>query len=322
MFKNKFFAFLSLTVFAVLFLVSCEEDVVGPDPGDKPKPSPASNLQATSLNATTILLTYEISPSETNTLFKDYLLTWKEANGPTAGEEKVILKGTNPFEVTNLTEGKVYEFTLVARFTNDQVSSAISVKWSPATRFVETVNSSPIRAYETASDLGSGIQMFYANEEGPRVRKVANGKDWDFGIRTSDNKIEIGSATKLAYNYPAGQKPEATFFFKDYFLAESLDKVFDSKAMNDNLSRPDSTYKEITFDLTKETDPKNVVFYVRKYQPGQTRYNYAKIMMKRPAGGGSFLQGTSPNRYIEFEISYQKTVDVPYAKVSNNNSSN
>lgn len=45
-------------------------------------------------------------------------------------------------------------------------------------------------------------------------------------------------------------------------------------------------------------------------------------MAKRPAGGGSFLQGTSPNRYIEFVVSYQKTPDVPYAKTSNDNAKN
>lgn len=320
MLKNKFLLLLASFSFALIMFTACSEDSsVNPDPDPQPKPSPAVNLQATSINATTIHIRYEASPSESNTLFKDYQLTWKE-DGPAAGDSKVVLKGTNPVEVAGLAEGKVYLFTLVARYTNDSVSSPVTVSWSPASRFIKNVNDDVIKVYETASDFGSGLQMFYEAEGAPRVRKVANGKDWDLGIRTTDNKILIGSATKLLYNYPTGQEPDPTNFYKDYFTAASLNDIFDSRAMNDG--DRNTNYTEKTFDLTNYTDAKNVIFYVRKFQPGQTRYNYAKVMAKRPASGGSFLQGSAPNRYIEFEISYQKTVDVPYAKTPNNNAKN
>ena len=52
---------------------------------------------------------------------------------------------------------------------------------------------------------------------------------------------------------------------------------------------------------------------MRFKQAGKTDYNYAKVLVKY--NNGSFLQGTSPNRYVEFEISYQKVTGVPYAKV-------
>jgi hypothetical protein len=302
-------------------MFSCSENTVNPDPDVQPKPSPASNLQAASINATTIHISYDISASESNSLFKDYQLTWKEDGGPLAGDSKVVLKGTKPIEVTGLSEGKIYLFTLVARYTNDSVSSPVTVKWSPSTRFTETVNNAEIRVYETASDFGSGLQIFYEAEGGPRVRKVVNGKDWDFGIRTTDNKLIIGSATKLSYNFVAPQLPGPTQFFADKFYADSLNGVFDSQAMN--AGAREAKYSEMTFDLTSETNPKNIVFYVRKpLASDATKYNYAKIMLKRPAGGGSFLQGSGTNRYFEFEISYQKGVNVPYAKTSKNNSSN
>lgn len=319
MFKNKLFVLLAIFAVVLFSFTACEENVVDPDPTTQPKPSPASNLMATSIDATTIHLKYDISPSETNSLFKDYELSWKE-DGPSAGDSKVVLKGTSPIEVTGLTEGKIYLFTLVARYTNDSVSTPITVNWSPASRFVKNNNEDVIKVYETASSFGSGLQMFYEAEGAPRVRTVANGGDWDLGIRTTDNKIVIGSATKLTYNFPSGNTPQPTMLFKDFYKAGSLDEVFDSRAMNDGTRN--NEYSELTFDITNETDTNNVIFYVRKYQPGSTRYNYAKVMAKRSAQGGSFLQGSSPNRYIEFEISYQKTPDVPYAKTANNNSTN
>lgn len=319
MLKNKIFILMASVALSFFALTACEE-TVSPIDNDQPKPSPASNLMATSIDATTIHLKYQISPSESNSLFKDYQISWKENGGPTVGESKVVLRGTNPIEVSNLTEGKIYLFTLTARYTNDSVSTPITVLWSPASRFVNNNNDDVIKVYETASGFGSGLQMFYSTANAPRVRTVANGSDWDLGIRTTDNKIVIGSATKLTYNFPSGQTPDPTMFYKDYFKAGSLDDVFDSRAMNDGTR--DTEYSELSFDLTNLVDANNVIFYVRKLQPGQTRYNYAKVMAKRPAQGGSFLQGSSPNRYIEFEISYQKTTDVPYAKTANNNVTN
>jgi len=321
MLKNKFLLLLSSFAVIAIMMVSCDSNTVDPDPDPQPKPSPASNLQATSINATTIHVKFEDSPSESNLLFKDYQLSWKEDGGPTVGDSKVVLANDpNIVEVTGLTEGKVYLFTLVARYTNDSISTPITVQWSPASRFTLNNNDDEIKVYETSSNFGSGLQMFYESDGAPRVRTVANGKDWDIALDTRDNKIIIASASKVGYNFPTGQTPEPTYFYKDYFTASSLNEIFDSRAMNDG--DRNSNYSELTFDLSTFTDNKSVIFYVRKYQPGQTRYNYAKVMLKRPASGGSFLQGSTPNRYVLFEISYQKTADVPYAKTPKNNATN
>ncbi|MBX3043417.1 MAG: fibronectin type III domain-containing protein [Candidatus Kapabacteria bacterium] len=320
MLKNKLFILLTALAMSIFVFSACEESGVDPDPTPQPKPSPASNLQATSINESTVHLMYQISPSESNTLWKDYEISWREDGGPTAGDSKVVLKGTNPIEVTGLTEGKVYIFTLVARYTNDSISSPITVRWSPATRFVKNVNDESIKVYETASNFGSGLQIFYEAEGAPRARTIDNSKDWDLALRTVDNKIVFSSATKSGYIFASGQTPDPTFIYKDYFTANSLDDIFDSRAMDDGARN--NEYSELSFDITNFTNPTNIIFYVRKYQPGQTRYNYAKVMAKRPAGGGSFLQGSGTNRYIEFEISYQKTPDVPYAKTPSDNASN
>ena len=313
MIKNKVFTFLALAAISLFVLSSCSEDTGTTPNTNGPKPSPASNLQATSISKDTIHLKYDISTSETNVRFQDYQLTWKEDATVDPGGSKIVLRGTNPIIVGGLVEGKIYLFTLVARYDNDSVSTPITVKWSPASRFTLNNNDDIIKVYETASGFGSGLQMFSAADGTPRVRTVANGADWDLGIRTEAGKIEVGSATKFTYNYTGTPKP--TYIFKDKFLANSLNDVFDSRAMNDGTRN--NEYTEQIFDI--KNDQKSVVFYVRKIESGSL-YTYAKVMAKYV--GGSFLQGSSPNRYIEFEISYQKTAGVPYAKTSNNNPSN
>lgn len=310
---TKYSAFLISALMFAFFAISCDDNTTDPDPV-KEKPNAPTNLMALSVNETTIHLKYDISTSETNTLFQDYFLTYNEV-GSTSTKTMAVAKGVNPIIVPELSEGKIYEFKLVARYTNGEVSAtAATVKWSPAARFELTVNDAPIRVYETASSFGSGLQIYYATENGPRARTIANSGDWDLGIRTEGMVVNFGSATKLNYNYST--TPQPTFILTDYFLANSLNAVFDSKAMDEG--DRNTKYVETTIDLATIPGTLNAIFYVRKYQPGQTRYNYAKIMLIRNPVSGGFLHGDAPNRHILAQISYQRVADVPYAKTAVN----
>jgi hypothetical protein len=226
--------------------------------------------------------------------------------------------GTTSFTITKLTEGKIYNFQVVAKYTNDSVSTPVIIKWSPATRFELNVNDDVIKVYETDSDFGSGLMMYDPTGGAPKVRKVANGADWDLGLDTRSSKVIFGSATKINYSYTGTPKPTQIFGDK-YFETESLNSLFDSQAMN--AGGNDIKYVEKTFDITTETSTKNLVFYVRKAD-ATGKYNYAKVMIIKNPSGAGYLQGASSNRYIELQISYQKVVDVPYAKVANDNDTN
>lgn len=282
-----------------------------------PLPSPPSNLLATSLDSKSVLIKFDISPSETEIYFKDYKVRWNEINNTLVKDSMLASKGTNPIVINGLSEGKIYEFSLSSRFSDKSESNSITATWSPASRFTETNNEIPIRIYESSSPFGAGIQIFSPADGAPRIRSIAYGKFWDIGIRTTDNKIIFGSATKLGYQFQVGQTPDTTNFYKDYFFANSLNELFDSRAMNDG--ERDNEYSEKLFDITNISGTGNLIFYVRKYQTGSTEYNYAKIMIKRANGTGYILQGSAPNRYIELEISYQKTPGLPYAKSPINN---
>lgn len=310
---RKFFFLAAFAATFGLFFSSCTENTTNPDPDPQPKPSPVSNLKALSVSATEIRVTFNASPSETNSLFKDY----EVALSPGAFAPQFVPKGTNMITISNLQEGTVYTVSIAARYTNDSVSSPVSIQWSPATRFTENAAEFPIKIYETASEFGSGLQMYYPTDNAPRVRKVANGGDWDLGIDTRNGKFIFGSASKIDYNYTG--TPQKVQIFESYFEADSLNGLYDSEAMN--AGARDGKYTEKTFDLTSVSVNKNLVFYVRKYEPGQTRYNYAKVMIRKNPSAAGYLFDAAPNRYIEVHISYQKKVDVPYAKVADNGNS-
>ncbi len=301
----------AISLFAIsMVLNSCTENTTDPNTNPEPKPTAISNLVATSASSSDVLLKFTASPSETNTLFKDYeLVVTPGAFAPTT-----FPKGNNIVQVGGLQEGTEYTFSIVARYTNDSISTPVSIVWSPATRFETNNNDEVIRVYESSSDFGSGLRMFSPNDAAPRTYKVTSGSEWDLGIDTRNSKIVFGSASKIDYNYTG--TPQATQIFESFFEADSLNGLFDSQAMN--AGSRDSKFSERTFDLTTANPTKNYVFYVRKYEPSQVRYNYAKVMMIKNSSGVGFLQGPSGNRFIAFQISYQKTPDVPYAKVANN----
>ncbi|MCO5252616.1 MAG: fibronectin type III domain-containing protein [Candidatus Kapabacteria bacterium] len=309
---SKLLAVLFASLLMGFLVTSCTED----DPVDptNEKPAAPTNLMALSVNETTIHLKYDISPSEQNSLFQDYFLNYWVVGETANPMTMAVAKGVNPIAVTGLEEGKIYEFQLVARYTNNENSAAsANVKWSPASRFVETIFDAPIKIYESASGFGSGLQI-YDGTEGPSSLTVTNGANWDLGLETAGNTIMFGSATKLGYNFQT--QPQPTFMMTDYFLADALNDVFDSRSMDDG--DRNTKYAETTLDLATVAGSQNAIFYVRKYQPGKTRYNYAKVMVERNALSGGFLHGVAPNRHLILHISYQKVEDVPYAKTASN----
>jgi len=303
---NKMISLLiALTMSAMIFTACTEDDPV--DPIDKYTPKAPSNLKATSLDAESVLLRWDHSSDVAEAEFAGYKL---DISPGTFATMNIAKNQPLPYKVEGLQEGTVYEFTLVAYSTEGEQSTSIKVSWAPASRFTQTVNNEAIRVYETASDFGSGLDLFFegggGNPDGPRTLTIASSADWDLGLRTVGTDVIFGSATKLGYTY--GNNPQVAQVADKYWVASTLNDVFDSEALDQG-----ATFQELAINLVDLDVNNNAVFVVRKYEPGQTRYNYAKVLLKRV--GNSFLQGSSPNRYIELEISYQSTPDVPYAKV-------
>ncbi len=293
--------------FSLLFFTSCEESttteptptVTGPD-----------SLKATSIDSATVRLRWKLSPDESKSYFKDYVLYIS----PGAFAPKVISKGTQTIDVTGLTDGTIYTFELRARNTEDKESvGSARIQWSPAFRFTTNINDEPIRVYETASSFGSGLQLYDPTSGKPRTLKVASGEFWNLGLYTKSGQISLFSANYIAnnnlYNFPTSPS-WTTEISEDIFLTNTLDNVFDSQALN---ARNFSTNYYI--DLSDPDFQNGIVIIVRTKAANATDWNYAKVLIK--GGPNGLLQGTPDNRYIECVISYQKKSGVPYAKPIN-----
>lgn len=302
--KKKLSLFLLLIFLSVMLFSACEETTTTTD---NPLVTGPDSMKATSLNETTVRLRWKISADESKTYFKDYVLYVT----PGAFQPKVINKGTNTIDITGLTDGTIYTFELKARNVDDKESvTSAKIQWSPAFRFTTNVNDEPIRIYETASQLGSGLQIYEPNSGKPKTLKVASGEFWNLGLYTKNNDVSIYTATYIytqsLYNFPTAPS-YITEISEDIFITNTLDNVFDSQALS---AKNFST--DYYLDLTDPDFQNGVVFIVRTKQSGQTDWNYAKVLVK--PGTSGLLQGSADNRYVELIVSYQKKAGIPYAK--------
>lgn len=297
----KYFAIFAVA--AILFS-ACTENTTDPTDTDQPKPEAITGLMATTFAKDTISLKFTPSVSESNTLFTDYTLVIT----PGAYNPLSVPKGTNMVKIGGLQSNTEYTFTIKANYSNDSSSAPVAIKWATAYRFDKNINDDTevIKVYESASDFGSGLVLYtmQGTTAGSVAKKVANSVDWDLALNTqTTGKIKFGTAKGIGYSYSAGQ-PGVTEV-TDPILADKLNDVYDSQGLDTK------NFKEQNVDLSNYT--KNIVFYARKVVGGD--YYYAKVLVKTGANG--FLQGSGNNRYVEVEVSYQATKNLPYAKTSN-----
>lgn len=272
----------SFLALALVILVACDPT----SPVTVTVPNAVDSLKATSVDAATVRLKWNAS-STTN--INGYRVTiLNTVSGATIGTTTV--SGTT-IDVNGLTAGTVYLFRVQTR-TADTVSASREIRWSPAVR-VTTMQGGVIRIYETASGFGSGLRI----QGGTALNlTVARGNEWDLGIQTRTDTMLVGSPVSLGYTSITSPRTTRTGD-NAYANIDSLNQVFDTQVQMG---------AQGAFKVAK-TVTKGFVFAFQT-QEG----NFAKIFVKA-SSAGVILQGTSPNRYIEVEISYQPVANVPYA---------
>jgi hypothetical protein len=301
---TRIISLFAMLLFFSLAFIACEDNTTNPEPSI-PKPMPVEKLEASSVDSTTVLITWEHSKSKDSSMFDAYYVTVTPGNHIF----KVPLPN-NTITISGLTEGTEYTFSVVAKFTTPDSSTAETIVWSPASRFDDVVNG--VKMYESASELGSGLKIFDVAEWGPKNIKISNNKaECNIALFTEEidgvTNIQFGSANALylaqgdvTNNAEFVEEPTQGTSIESYTNAKPLDQeygVFSSKYYD---------FSEYTFEAGM-----NPIFICRV--KNGTDYNYARIMMKR-GENGQFLQGVSPNRYVELVISYQKVANKPYAK--------
>lgn len=287
---------LLLALFAVV-MVGCNTNEDPVNPGTTPNPPTA--LMATSVNATTVGLKWT-APS--NPAATSYEVTATPTNG---GASVVKTFTTTSGSVDGLVANTEYTFTVKSLNGTSKSTTGAVIKWAGAARY--TTN---ITLYETASGNGSG--MTFPNTAGLRI---AQGGQWDLCLDTRDNtsttpptpSFDIGSPTKSSYTdnaskFPNGDQARVTLLGKTWSGVSSLDDVYESV----DLSLA-GTLGEALINFNAANTSGSPFAFVVKTASG----NFAKVLVK--ASNGKLLQGTSPNRYVDLEVSYQSGANLPYA---------
>jgi hypothetical protein len=90
---------------------------------------------------------------------------------------------------------------------------------------------------------------------------------------------------------------------------QSLSSWYLAKPLNE-LIAADGNIRAFTLTGTQAQSSTGFGFVVRHGASGN--YHYARVVVL--GGSGGILKGTSPNRYVDMEISYQDTPNLPFAK--------
>ncbi len=256
-----------------------------------------TELMARSENKTSVSLKWKVVADAVKYMVKYGDGLEKEVISSITGEQYAMIT------IENLDEGTVYSFDVHAISSANNASPATSIDWAPAYRF-EAIEANAIKMYEADATFGSGLDLFNEADGTPKILTVANSNDWNLGLYAKNGELQFGSASKISFNW-GGATPEKCELGQILAQANvNLNDLYDSEAMDQ------ATYAEELFDLNAtDLQGKNILFFVKV--PNGTNYNYAKVLVN---GEGGFLKGNAPNRYIEVTISYQKEVNVPYAK--------
>lgn len=288
-----------------------------------PPPDNASGLQAASLSMTSVGLQW--TPS--TTAGATYLVTYRKvgttgsadtAASATAGSP-ITISG-NSATVTGLTVG-AYTFHVYA-MRSGLLSSGTSLVWAPATRFThDAANPSvPLRMYEFRSLNGAGLIIDPA-KGGPRNASLsASSPDPAGSISLAiftevpvPWTFDIGPAYAFLGFRNANKFDSSAYISRNGYSVSSLDDLHLSNNLDSYItSGGDQAGNISAFNLPATTpDGKGVAFILRIGNGPNT--HYARVLVKAD-DTGRLLRGTSPNRYVEVEISYQMVANLPFAK--------
>lgn len=304
--KVKNFLLGGLVVAMMGFIATgCNENPT--DPIDSTAPTAPSDLQATSLSDTEVGLKWKAS---TDTGVITYKVSWREKGTTTDAGTADVTGGAVSKTVQGLTAGKVYVFD-VQSVRDSKTSSKVSVEWAGAKRSGRTV---AIRMYEKASSNPSGLML--NGSSGAEAVSVATSSSTPpssvhlvvYADPAKPNQVEIGPG-KAFTEYANVDKFNQNVFVSDSsWPALTMDSWYPSGSLAARIPS-DGDIRAFTFPAS-QVDGTGQGFYVRLGTVGN--YNYARVFVRNV--GGRLLQGTSPNRYIEVEVSYQTAPNVEFAK--------
>lgn len=303
--KIRHFILGSLVVAAMSFATGCNENPIDNPPGNGNAPNAPTALQAVSLSATSVGLKWT-APVDSGVI--TYRVSWRASDNSTdSGSTDVAVPSAT---INNLGTSKGYIFS-VRSVRSGVASTAAQITWASAMRHGQTVS---LRLYETQSSLGSGLTIDPALG-GPKNVSVSASNPNPGAVQlaiyttgTSSNTFSIGAAYAFDEYRNVNAFDQNTFISDSSYPAQSLDSWYGTSSID---TRIPTNGNVRAFDFpAAQTSGLGQGFYVRTGTAGN--YHYARVFIKNV--GGNLLQSSSQGRFIEVEISYQQTANLPYAK--------
>lgn len=292
----------------------CNENTVDPNDstGNGTAPSAPTGLMAVTQGPTQVGLKW--TPS-TDTGSISYSIEAIPTGAVVAGDTVRVTAavGASTVTVTGLGSNKAYTFHVYSVRSTVKSTSSAQITWAGASR--HSTSGTTMRMYEFDSQLGSGLTVDPA-KGGPANISVRNAStDVQLAMYNLDNlgandTILIGAAYAIEAYRNVNAFDINTYVSSQIFAVPSLDQWYENA---DLTTRFDNTGNLYYYKVLETVGGSNTyMFYLRTGTAGS--YHYARVLLKKD-GSGRILQGTAPNRYVEVEISYQLTPDLPYAKL-------
>ena len=314
--RMKFFLLCLLISAYTIAHVGCKNENTQEPPTKTPLEK-VTNLRAYSGSAPgSVGLSWTSSVDVGKVEYTEIQITAKDGN--TTYASLTVPKSVTDTLVRGLVEGVIYTFEVVGKAAsttqNLKDSDPATIRWAAARRLTLD-RGSEIKVYETASASGaSGLILYYAATSEPRAVSVARPGPTDSILIDLYVKTEASGGVSLRsihlFQNTSGVQPYSriTRFSSEFRDVESL---------NDPRPAPPDTSTYQAGNTERLIDPittSSSRIYYFKANDG----NYGRILVKR-SPSGKLIWGTSPNQYLNLEISYQTRAYVPYAKPVSSN---
>jgi len=200
--------------------------------------------------------------------------------------------------IAGLTEGAIYTFdVIVVASSNSQTyvnSNPTTIQWAPARR------SPPVKMFEIASPVDSAGLEFLPNT--PHVLSARN--------TATQQIIDVLLDTSSAGNIILRSGDQNPFLVGQGRHTKFSTEVSNSDGLDFGRDLPPAlgTYTQSSVTIPSTFVTSGVVFYAVSADN-----NYVRILIQRNVS--SLVVGSSPNRYIQIQISYQNIPGVPFAKL-------
>lgn len=270
-------------------------------------------LAAASLSPTSVALRWIEVPGALR-----YNVSWKRQGmaGPSTTEAMAPAA-----TLTGLTASTPYEIS-VSTVTVDGISSPATITWAGADRYLtDSASGTSIRIFEKSSPNGSALTLD-PSFGGPRNVSVRAGTP---GLAQLALYVypELGGTPDSLFIGPAWAFPEyrvmsggdaskidsSVYISTMAYAVSSLDGWFVDKPVSDFISALGNI---MAFRFFGSGPTESHGFFVRTGTLATS--HYARILIV--PGPNGLLRGSYPNRYLELQISYQTTPNLPFAKRS------